>query len=74
MKEIVLKTSSLKGRIFIGENSLERIPALAETQKNFVITDENVYALYQEFFERYFSNTATFVIKSGEENKNFQTL
>ena len=74
MKEILLKTPFYESRIFVGENSLERIPALTKSQKNFVITDENVHALYPEFFERYFPNTAIFVMKAGEENKNFQTL
>lgn len=74
MKEILLKTSSFEGRIFIGDSSLERIPALTKTQKNFVITDENVYALYPDFFEEYFPLTPTFVMRAGEEYKNFQTL
>ena len=74
MKEILLKTPSLEGRIFIGEESLERIPALAQSQKNFVITDETVRALYPKFFEEYFPNTEIFVMKTGEEHKNFQTL
>ena len=74
MKEISVKTSSFESRIFIGGNSLERIPALTKTQKNFVITDENIHALYPDLFEKYFSNTPVFVMKAGEENKNFQTL
>ena len=74
MKEISVKTSSFESRIFIGKNSLDRIPALTKTQKNFVITDENIHALYPDLFEKYFANTPVFVMKAGEENKNFQTL
>ena len=43
MKEIKLKTPSYEGSIWIGEESLERIPVLTQDQKNFVVTDENVY-------------------------------
>lgn len=74
MKEIVLKTATTKSRIFVGDNSLERIPALMKTQKNFVITDKNVYALHSDFFKKYFLDTEIFVMDSGEEQKNFQTL
>ncbi|MBR2341576.1 MAG: 3-dehydroquinate synthase [Clostridia bacterium] len=74
MKEILLKTTTLESRIFVGDNSLERIPALTKTQKNFVITDKNVYSLHSECFKEYFLDTAIFVLQAGEENKNFQTL
>lgn len=74
MKEIVLKTATVDSKVFVGDTSLERIPVLTKTQKNFVVTDENVYALHADFFKKYFLNTPVFVMKAGEENKNFQTV
>lgn len=74
MKEIKLKTPSYEGSIWIGEESLERIPALTQDQKNFVVTDENVYRLHAEFFKKYFAGDEVFVMQAGELNKSFQTL
>ena len=51
-----------------------RLPILTAGQKNFVLTDTNVYALYQSWFDTYFPQTEIFVLPAGEENKNFQSL
>lgn len=75
MTEIVLQTPTMAGKIYIGDDSLsKRLPVLTGEQKNFVLTDTNVYALYKDFFNRYFSNTEIFVLPAGEENKTFQSL
>lgn len=75
MECIHLETPSMAGKIYIGTGSVEeRLPALTSGQKNFVVTDSNVYALYKAWFERYFSGTEIFVLPAGEENKNFQSL
>ena len=65
----------MTGMIYVGADVLEkRLPTLTCGQKNFVVTDSNVYALYPEFFKKYFGETPTFVLPAGEENKNFQAL
>ncbi len=65
----------MEGKIYVGEDVIEqRLPALIDGQKNFVVTDSNVYALYPGFFEKYFSSAGIFVLPAGEENKNFQSL
>ena len=75
MKTITLKTPSMEGRIHIGADVIEmRLPTLREGQKNFVVTDSNVYALYSAWFEKYFSNAEIFVLPAGEEYKNFTSL
>lgn len=75
MQEISLKTPSMTGKIFVGLDVLEnRLPALTNGQKNFVVTDSNVYALYPDFFKKYFDKTPIFVLPAGEENKTFQAL
>ena len=75
MEKIVLKTPSMEGKIFIGKDTVEsRLPLLTQGQTNFVLTDENVYALYAVWFHRYFDGTEIFVLPAGEENKNFHSL
>lgn len=75
MEIIDLKTLSMAGKIYVGEEVIEaRLPVLTEGQKNFVVTDSNVYAIYKTWFERYFGKAEIFVLSAGEENKNFQSL
>ena len=75
MEIVDLKTPSMQGKIYIGTGVIEaRLPALIDAQKNFVVTDTNVYALYKTWFEKYFSGAEIFVLPAGEENKNFQSL
>ena len=75
METITLKTPSMEGKIYVGKDVIEnRLPALTNGQKNFVITDTNVYKLYQNWFETYFPNTEIFLLPAGEENKNFHSL
>ncbi len=75
MQEITIKTATMNGKIYIGADVLEkRLPTLVTGQKNFVITDTNVYALYPDFFKKYFDGVATFVLKAGEEYKTFPSL
>ena len=75
MEMITLKTPSMEGKIYVGADAVEtRLPILTKGQKNFVVTDENVYALYKAWFEKYFSGVEIFVLPAGEENKNFRSL
>ena len=75
MKTIHFSTPSMKGNIFIGNDVVStRLPNLTKGQQNFVITDTNVYALYRQWFETYFSFAEIFVLPSGEENKNLNSL
>ena len=75
MKTIELKTPSMEGKIYIGREAVEsRLPLLTAGQRNFVLTDTNVYALYTDWFQRYFEETEIFVMPAGEENKNFHSL
>lgn len=75
MQTVSVKTSSMEGKIYIGKDAVEtRLPLLTKGQKNFVITDDTVYGLYKTWFEKYFPQTEIFILPSGEENKNFQSL
>lgn len=73
--KITLNTPTMFSEIYIGNSVIEeRLPTLLQGQTNFVLTDENVYDLYPDFFARWFSGTEIFVMKSGEENKSFAAL
>ena len=75
METIRLKTPTMTGEIHVGADVIDaRLPALTVGQKNFVVTDSNVYALYKEWFARYFNGAEIFVLPAGEENKTFQSL
>ncbi len=75
METIRLKTPTMTGEIYVGEDVIDaRLPVLTAGQKNFVVTDSNVYALYKEWLARYFNGAEIFVLPAGEENKTFQSL
>ncbi len=75
MQSITLKTPSMEGNIYVGRDVIQtRLPKLTLGQKNFVVTDSNVYALYKGWLETYFQDTEIFVLPAGEENKNFSSL
>lgn len=75
METIALKTSSIEGKIYVGKDVVEaRLPLLTKGQKNFVVTDFNVYTLYRAWFDKYFKGAEIFVLPAGEENKNFHSL
>lgn len=75
MEKIILKTPSAEGEIYVGEGACEsRLPLLVAGQKNFVVADSNVYALYGGFFARYFADSEIYVLPAGEESKNFSRL
>ena len=75
MQEITLNAPSATAKIYVGDDALDkRLPTLTQGQKNFVLTDSNVYKLYPAFFKKYFDGADIFVLPAGEENKNFQSL
>lgn len=70
-----LNTPSTQAEIFIGAGcAAELLRKYTEGQTNFVLTDENVYALYKDFFAAHFSGAEIFVMPAGEEYKSFSTL
>ncbi len=75
MEKIHLKTPSFEGEIYIGQEVIEeRLPDLLWGQKNFILTDSTVYALYTDWFKTHFAREEIFVLPAGEEHKNFQSL
>ena len=75
MNTIEVKTPSAEGKIYIGRDAVEcRLPLLTAEKQCFVVTDTNVYALYADWFKRYFTGAEICVLPAGEENKNFHSL
>ncbi len=75
MKTICVNTPTSSGTISIGDEAIaSRLPALTAGKTCFVVTDSNVYALYKEWFSRYFSGAEIFVLPAGEEHKTFAFL
>ncbi len=75
METIAVKTPSMEGKIYIGDEGIEkRLPNLTCGVKCFVVTDSNVFALYTEWFQKWFSSAEIFVLPAGEENKTFHSL
>ena len=74
MEEIRIKTPLSQGRIRIGKGCVKELVTLVKGQKNFLLTDENVYALYTDFFKEYFSGCATYLLPVGEEQKSLENL
>lgn len=75
MQEILLKTPTMTGKIYVGEDVLDaRLPILTAGQQNFVVTDSNVFALHSHFFKKYFADAEIFVLPAGEANKTFASL
>lgn len=75
MKMIEVNTPSMTGKIYVGEDVISnRLPYLLQGQKNFVLTDSNVYKLHRVFFEKWLQEEEIFVLPAGEEYKNFASL
>lgn len=75
MELISVKTPSMDGKIYVGTDVLAaHLPRLTQGQKNFVLTDSNVFALYERELKTWFPDTEIFVLEAGEQNKNFQSL
>ena len=75
MEVLSINTPTVSGKIYIGDDAVKtRLPMLTKDKKCFVVTDSNVYALHKNFFLRYFETAEMFVLKAGEEQKNFQSL
>ena len=75
METITLKTPSMEGKIYIGEDAItSRLPALTKEQECFVITDSNVFSIYGEWLKTKFPDSEIYVLPAGEENKTFPSL
>ncbi|AEA33204.1 3-dehydroquinate synthase [Hippea maritima] len=71
IKQIDVKTTSPYS-VFVGECMLDFIKERIKGKKNLILTDSNVFS----FHEKYLNNISKdiFVLKAGEESKNYREL
>lgn len=73
MKELVLNTS-VKSIIHCGEGAFRKFAPKFGDGQSFIVTDDNVYGLYEDLIKNTFPSSAKIIIPAGEESKNPQTL
>lgn len=75
MKDIVIKTSSVDSIIHCGAGSFDKYAGELKGRQLFIVTDSNVYRLYEKLLNTIFGeDTAKFIFKAGEKSKNTRTL
>ena len=75
MQEIRIKTPTMQSKITIGLGAFEKhMPRLIKGQKNFALVDKNVYKLYADKIDKYFSADEIYLLPSGERNKSLSRL
>lgn len=75
MSTIVIDTPAQKSVITCERGCFRReIPALLQGQKNFLLTDSNVYRLYKEDILSLFGDTPVYVLPAGEQSKTHEQL
>lgn len=75
MSEIVIDTPVQKSVITCEEGCFAReAGALARGRESFLLTDNNVYALYREEIRERFPLTPIYVLPAGETSKNYNEL
>ena len=73
MQHIQVKTS-MPSDVCCGAGAADRLAEILKEKEVFVLTDENVYRLYQDFISRTLPNASVKVIAAGEKHKNRRTL
>lgn len=73
MKDILLKTRNSQSVIHCGAGTLEKYAPVTGGQI-YIVTDSNVFALYNHLIESYFKDAPVFILKAGEESKTHVNL
>lgn len=73
MREIVLKTPSCDSVIYCGAGAFDGYAPSVAGEQLFVVTDTNVYELYEKLIKKTFGEKI-FVLEAGEESKNPENL
>lgn len=74
MKDILLKTESAESIIHCGKGAFEKYAPLFKGKQLFVVTDDNLNALYESNIKRAFGEYKGIVLKAGEESKSSENL
>lgn len=74
MQDIVINTPTQKSVIHCGKGAFGQFAKGVNGEKIFVVTDSNVFALYNDLIKTTFKNAPVHVIKAGEASKTYSTL
>lgn len=74
MESITIPTQSDKSVITCGNGAFEQFVNSFKGGNTFIVTDENVFALYGDLIKNSFPNAGLYVIKAGEKSKNYNVL
>ena len=73
MRDIIIKTAGSESVIHCGAGTFEKYVPLIDGQI-YVITDSNVFALYNHLTEKYFKDAPVYILKAGEQSKTHFNL
>ncbi len=73
MRYIIIKTAGSESVIHCGAGTFEKYVPLIDGQI-YVITDSNVFALYNHLTEKYFKDAPVYILKAGEQSKTHFNL
>ncbi len=74
MESITISTQSTESVITCGNGAFEQFVKNFKGGKTFIVTDNNVFALYGNIIKSSFPNSGMYVIKAGEKSKNYNVL
>jgi len=73
MRDLIIKTAGSESVIHCGAGTFEKYVPLIDGQI-YVITDSNVFALYNHLTEKYFKDAPVYILKAGEQSKTHFNL
>ena len=74
MQTIEVKTKSRPSTVYCGEGAVKKLEELLDGKDIFVVTDTNVYRLYEDFIRSTFPHSPVFAVPAGERHKTPHTL
>lgn len=74
MEKITISTPSVESVITCGKGALIEFVSEFKSLKTFVVTDNNVFALYGKLIKDSFPQAEVYVIAAGEKSKNYSVL
>lgn len=74
MEKIELHTKSRPSTVYCGEGAFAQATEFLRGKDIFVVTDSNVFKLYESFLKEHLPQARICVVPAGERNKNRSTL
>lgn len=74
MQTIEVKTKSRPSTVYCGKGAVKQLDHILDGKDVFVVTDKNVYGLYEGFIAENFGGAPVCVLPAGERHKNRTSL